>query len=272
MLDEIIEHLDYAHRYSDYIATTCIFHDDNRPSLIIREDYYQCLACGARGRTAKLLEKLSGRILAPRQDIFRNPFTTWLRHDSLGGVLKLAWNNLRRSPSSYLRRRGIPDKIQIKLGIGMLDDWITFPIRREDGKIVGAVARAGESNPATSKYVVPSGQNQNLLYVPSWERVNDSKKVYCVFGILDAVTLYVCGVASISTTSGKRLSDVSSMEKIRKTITFIPDYGEEINAMQIAARLGWRGQVAKVLYPDGTKDVNDIYVKYPTMLQELLQV
>ncbi|MHA2329762.1 MAG: CHC2 zinc finger domain-containing protein, partial [Candidatus Hodarchaeales archaeon] len=57
-LDEIIEHLNYAQRYENYIVSQCPFHDDRRPSFFVYPDRYRCESCGANGWTSKLLEKL----------------------------------------------------------------------------------------------------------------------------------------------------------------------------------------------------------------------
>lgn len=270
LLDEIYERLDYAQRYTDSVWGRCPFHSDSRPSFMVHEDYYNCQACGAHGKTKDLLAKLSGRISQPSPDRFHNPFTGWLRNESLANVLRSAWETLKSRPSTYLRDRGISYEWQIKLGIGMRDNWITFPIRSDDMKIIGAVARAGENNTASSKYIVPTGQDPNMIYVPDWKQFNASDIIYATFGIIDAVSLVICGAGAFSTTNGKRLNDVSVLDKVRKRIIFLPDRGEESNAKEIAARLGWRGAVAKVNYPDNCKDINDILMKHPEKMKETL--
>jgi DNA primase len=156
-----------------------------------------------------------------------------------------------------MRERGVDDKAQKKLGIGIFENWITFPIRNNRNKIIGAIARAGEGNNSSAKYVIPSMQDQNFLYAPSWKRIQKKKVVYLTFGIIDAVSLYLMGAASISTTCGMRM-DVSYLDQIRKRIIFIPDKGEEDKAQKFASKLGWRGGVMRCNYPEGFKDVNDI--------------
>jgi hypothetical protein len=273
ILDEIEERLPNAHRYENYLSGLCVWHEDTRNSLLVYEDTYNCLACRKYGKTRDLLKKLSGFAFVPRQSDFHNPFTKWLQdYGSLAKVLKLAWENNKRNPSIYLRDvRKIPVNIQIELGIGQMENWITFPIRDKDGKIEGAVARAGEGNPSPSKYIVPSGQDPNLIYVPDWKRLNAQDPIYCTFGITDIVTLHICGVAGFSTTNGKRLSDLSRLDSIRKRIIFIPDRNEEIDAMKIAKGLGWRGTVAKCRYPDDCKDISDIFMKHPEVLLSALR-
>jgi hypothetical protein len=271
ILSKVAELLDYAQTYEKSVWGVCPFHSDSRPSLMVHVDKYYCQACGAHGKTTQLLEKLSGYIAAPAPARFHNPWTGWLRNESLGNILRGAWETLKSRPSIYLRGRGIPDEWQIKLGIGMRDDWITFPIRSSDQKIIGAVARAGESNTASSKYIVPSGQDPNMIYVPDWKQFNASDIIYATFGIIDAVSLVICGAGAFSTTNGKRLNNVEALDKVRKRIIFLPDRGEESNAKEIAARLGWRGAVAKINYPDDCKDPNDLLVHYPDKLREAIR-
>ena len=185
--------------------------------------------------------------------------------------MKKAWRTTKKRPSIYLTNRGISPDVQTKLGIGFLDDWHTFPILNPKRKLIGAVARKGEDNPSDAKYVVPSGQNPNWLYVPDWNRIKNNKTIYLTFGILDAISLYICGVASMSTLSGQRLQP-EALNHIRKLIYFIPDRGEEDAAHKIASKLGWRGKVMKVNWPENSKDCNDLFIKHDDRLKSALGV
>lgn len=253
-LDDIADVLDGAHRYDHYLVARCPFHDDTRPSFFVYPDKYRCLSCGAFGETSRLLEKISPSHTVVRVGEFRNPFTTWLKDHDLGFILRQAY---QYRPSHYLETRGISAAIQARLGIGKLDNWITFPIWDHQHKIVGAVARAGEGMTSRAKYVLPSAQSSSLLYVPSWKRIITEPVVFVVFGIIDAVTLFMLGYACASTTTGKQVNP-NIFDHIRKRIVIIPDLGEEKEAHQLASKLGWRGNVAKLDYPERTKDINDI--------------
>lgn len=273
LLDEVSEYLDWAKPYGDYYAGLCPFHDDHRPSLMVYEDYYHCKSCGAHGTTESLLRKLKNQPPKPQvHSSFHNPFTRWTKLDPLPRALKIAFDTLENNPSQriYLRNRCIPDKIQTELGIGYRDGWYTFPIRDKSRKIVGAVARTGSTGDE-AKYVTPSGQDGNLLYVPSWDYIESQPATYAVFGILDTVSLYSLGIASFSTTAGKRLNP-EALDGIRRRIIFLPDLGEEVDAWNIVKRLGWRGKVAKCNYPDECKDVNDVLIKYPESLYKALGI
>lgn len=268
ILDEVLEYAERGQRYSTYLAITCPFHSDNRPSMIVHEDYYNCLACPAKGTTEKLLRHLKGLpSKPPSNEHFSNPFTKWMKTQTLPEALKTAWQTMNEHPSVYMRdKRGITNQTCRELGIGHRDGFFTFPIRDKCHKIIGAVARADETNPTSAKYVTPSGQDGNMLYVPSWEMLEKAKEIYLCFGILDADSLYQLGVASISTTGGKRL-DPSTLDQFRKRMIFFPDKGEEAEAMNIIKYLGWRGKLLKVNWPDDAKDPNDLLVKYPDRLK-----
>jgi DNA primase len=266
LLDAISEKLD-CKNYGHYLASVCPFHDDSRPSLMIYEDYYNCLSCGAHGTTKSLYKQVCSNTMLLLQTKskpdYSNPWTRWLRDDGLSHVLKTSWQTLCSQPSlgNYLTSRKINPATQKRLGIGYREDWFTIPIRNEDHKIIGAVARAnGETNTSKSRYVIPHEQNTELLYAPDWEKVLDQPVIYLVFGILDAVSLDILGHAAISTTGGKHLNP-EALNSLRKRIVIIPDFGEESEAQYLAKELGWRGNVMKVDYPDDCKDVNDLLVK-----------
>ena len=271
-LDRISELLEVV-QYQNYVMTCCLWHDDRRPSLMIREDTYYCLACGAHGKTINLINNLSNIPTTPRTKFYKshNPFTRWMHKWDISEIVYIANKNLRKSPSEYLRKRGIPDKVQIELSLGILENWIIIPIRNEYDKIISAVARAGDGNLSSSKYILPPDTDSTLIYTPSWERIKQSDKVYAIFGIIDAITLYMYDVASFSTITGKRMTDTSILDKIRKPIIFIPDAHEEVEAMKLANTLGWRGRCLFIDYPDGTKDINDIHNCNHELLKNILK-
>ena len=223
---------------------------------MVYEDWYRCLSCGANGPTHKLVEKLTGRTAIRPTSNFRNPWSKWLKNQSIKDVISSAF---RKGQSVYIRERHIPDKVQRKLGIGTKENWITFPIV-DDNKIIGGVARRGDNNSSEAKYVIPSGQDSNLVYIPSRMLLETSETVYLTFGILDAISLFLMGKGAISTTTGKRLNP-TALDNIRKPIYIVPDKGEEEDAQNLASKLGWRGHVLYIDYPDGTKDINDLLVK-----------
>jgi len=114
------------------------------------------------------------------------------------------------------------------------------------------------------------GQNPNLIYSPSWKKVQKADLVYLTFGMIDSISLHLLGFASISTTTGKSARP-EALVSIRKPICIIPDKGEEKSALHLAASLGWRGKVLKIDWPDGCKDCNDMLVKHHAELIKALE-
>jgi len=137
--------------------------------------------------------------------------------------------------------------------------------------LVGAIARAGDSRDQNHKYVVPQGQDPNLLYCPNWKRLEGSGDIYLCFGIVSCLSFYMLGLESLSTLSGHKL-DSSSLDAIRKKIIIVPDRHEEEAAHKLANQLGWRGSVLELDYPDDCDDPNDVYMKNPMLLKDLIMV
>jgi DNA primase len=269
--DLFLEKLEQAHYYdAGYIVSLCIFHSDSRPSLFIYPDVYRCAACGRWGTTESLVEKLDTLHVYPHQEqsYSNNPWTKWLRNHTLYRIIETSSMNI---PISYLKERGINSDVQKQLHIGLLDGWVTFPIYDDKNKLIGAVARAGEGNNSKSKYVLPYKQSPDLLYVPSWKRCILQDTIYLTYGILDAVTLYASGFASMSTTTGKRIAS-SAFDNFRKHIIIVPDEGEAKEALKLASKLGWRGKVLQLAYPDGYKDVNDLVWKAGYSLDKIKEM
>lgn len=267
-VQELVDGKDYGH----YIACICMFHQDSSPSLMIYEDTYTCLSCGAFGKTTNLLRKLkqdSGKIIytPDKEKKTKNPFNRWLKKQSLSEVLKVAKKGMKFANSrDYLYDRGFNDSTIDSTYLGYLDGWITIPIVSQDRKLLGAIARATKSINSTTRYFIPYGQDPNLIYCPDWS--NNENYTYLTFGSLDAISLFQIGLPSLSTTTGKRL-DYRALNHIRKKIIIIPDRKEEREAGRLAGKLGWRGETLYLDYPEGCKDINDLLVQsYP--IRELL--
>lgn len=252
-----------GHKYERYIATICPFHDDSKPSFFIYEDGYRCSACGKWGKDVqKLINQFSSTYIPPTKQFYSsNPFTKWTQEKELHEIMWFAQKNLKEHPSQYLQDRGISKTDQVLAKIGILQNWILFPIYKpfSDSILVGAVARALDPN-IKSKYILPAGQDPDMLYCPDWKRVQQATEVYLTFGIIDALSLWCKGRAAMSTTTGKRINP-QALDIIRKRIIIIPDQGEEKEAQVIASKLGWRGNVLRLPYPVGCKDINDLVMR-----------
>lgn len=278
---ELEEVLDNPHVYGGYLVSLCPFHSERRPSFFVYPDWYKCLSCGAQGPTNQLLKRLGKieRIISVRAKEYygsSNPFSGWLRDKTLRQTLKMGWETINNNPGmgNYIvKDRGIDEPYRKLLGIGYLDDWYTIPIRNQRGTIISAIARKGRDNPATSKYVLPYGTDPHLLYFPNLNRVKRAEYLLITFGILDAVVLAMLGEPAASTISGKRLSNLS-VARFRIPIMLIPDQHEEIDGLSILPELGWRGVMPSSLrldWPDGCKDINEIWVKDRNLCREFVR-
>jgi DNA primase len=266
ILDDVMDYLDGATRYSRYVASLCPFHNDSRPSFFVYPDYYSCRSCNAHGRTSNLINDIKQQkgetVLVHKHVDFNSPWFAWKKYGSLDNVLNISHNNIIKTyKTAYLTKRGITEDTIKELHIGWLDDWITFPIYDLSHQLVGAIARAGETNKTTAKYCCYPDQSPDLLYVPSWDNIPTSDVFYVVYGILDIITLHQIGLSGASTTTGKR-TNPDALDTIRKRIYIIPDHGEELEGLKLASNLDWRGKMLQIDWPEGTKDINDIYCKY----------
>ena len=272
-LDEVYFLLNKPHRYEDYIASLCPFHSDRRPSFFVYENYYYCSACGEKGKTSDLINHLSNSGVVQIIDTkpyTGNVWTKWTKNQSLEKVClnahKFAIENNRMS---YMNERGIDLQTIKELKLGWKDNWIIFPIFDQNYHIIGGTCRGGKNKQTDAKYLIPTGQDANMLYVPSWDRVRERNMVFLTFGIIDAISLYQLGYASISTTTGKNLNP-DALSSIRKKIIVFPDDNEFVNGLELAYNLGWRGEAMRVDFTADTKDVNDLFLKYPDFLINLL--
>ena len=245
---------------------------------MVYPDWYRCLACGAQGKTSTLLSKVKTHSISPTwtdktrtKTIVRNPFTEWLQFDELNVLLKESWQFYNTHPEfgTYLtEQRNISPDVRKQIGIGLRDNFYTFPVRKNK-HIIGAVSRHGEGSYPT-RYFVPKKQDPNILYIPNEDIIKTSHSIFVTFGILDAVSIYQLGYAAVSTTNGKRI-DPSAFDDYRKKIIFLPDKGEENDAVKIATQLGWRGKVVRLEYPDNCKDPNDLLRYAPDILTSALK-
>jgi hypothetical protein len=266
-LKEVLECKDYGH----YLAAICVFHDDTKPSLFIYDDTYRCVACGAWGRTETLLQRVDKTKVKYKDDETPtvNPFSRWLRTRTLSDICQSAWDTIGRYPmlGNYIYHRGIAEPYRKSLGIGYKDDWFTIPIWSATRKLVGCVARANPETQRGSKYTQPHGQSPNLLYAPNWRLYDRADVVYVTYGPIDAITLAINNMMAISSISGK-LTNPIGFSEIRKRIVIIPDLGEEKEANILASRLRW-ATVARINWPSGTKDLNDIWMLDRNLFQEV---
>ena len=95
------------------------------------------------------------------------------------------------------------------------------------------------------------------MYVPDWQLLESSRFIIVVFGMLDALTVNKLRYPVVTSTAGADTFQASWLNQYRKPIYIVPDKGEERTAMELAGKLGWRGNVFNMDFPKGCKDCND---------------
>ena len=269
-IEQVIDYLGYYHKYSDYYMASCVFlfpphtgNDDN-PSMRITERGYYCLACGARGSLEKLYSHVSGRPVQQRKTEYNPSAYIWDRWtEQYGGIAetcRTAHTQLMYKPElgGYLYKRGLTLK-QVQSGeLGFLGGYFIFPIRDEKNKIQGAVARASPTIQSKNNRYSASKNCPVKVYVPDWNTLCQSEEIYVPFGTLDAWSLLMAGYPSLTGISGQSF-DFRNLDQFRKPIYIIADKKEHRKAMELQARLGWRGKRLDLPWDDGNKDCNDVH-------------
>ncbi len=162
----------------------------------------------------------------------------------------------------YLEGRGIANMVQL-CGIGYDNGWLTFPITSSDASTLGVVARAlpGRASQTSMRYDMPPEQGP-MMYVPDWRAIKDAPEIFVTFGIIDAISLNMVGMAACTSTAGKGSFNPDWLADISRPISIVPDRDEDATAFALAARLDWRGRTLRLDWPAGTDDPNDILAKH----------
>jgi hypothetical protein len=258
--------LQQSHRYSNYVTGLCPFHPDRSPSLMVYEDgWFICLACGVKGNLDYLYSKLKGTnaSMPIQEKTAWRPPTLKPDPEWLEDYVTLAHENLLQfeQPMGYLKDRGIDGRVEA-CRLGWSNGWYVVPVYDSHGTLKSVVLRASPhvAKATGVRFHNPPG-HANMLYCPDWRLFEKSRTLAVVFGLFDALTLSDMRYAVVTPTNGKMGIQSTWFDSIRKKIVIIPDLGEEDQARKLAAKLGWRGSVLQLPYPDGCKDPNDYLQK-----------
>ena len=268
--------LDACRRYEDYLAARCPFHSpDEHPSLLVYADgFFQCLACGVRGRHEYLYEVLRGH--APRhvagETAHWNPPYLGLERAENEGIANSAheallnFDNLRW----YLTMRGVEGRIE-PCRLGWFQGWYTIPVYDRERSFRGMVLRAGSHiQRATGQRFHQPKSQRPLLFCPDWRLMDTKSTLFVVFGMLDALSLSELRFSVVTSTGGKDSFSPDWLADWRSKIVIVPDRGEEKDAIELAGHLDWRGSVLQLDYGEHAKDANDLLVADPANLRNQL--
>ena len=261
-IQDIVSRLDQVKEYERYYSALCIFHPDTNPSMLVYKDgWFRCLSCGRTGDLYTLDRKLSGWNApsyskrkepccwtAPKKAYYPEIFVNSAHETLVKNSESLGW---------YLRIRKLEDRIEPQR-LGWSQGWYVIPTYSGDDGLTGYVLRAGAHIQETTgfRYITHSTSS---LYVPDWYLFRKCDYVVVTFGVLDALTLAQLRIPACSTMWGTTLR-IDEFDDVRKPILFFPDSGEEEKAVSYYRKLGWRGRIVRMDWPDGMKDANDLHM------------
>jgi hypothetical protein len=249
------------HQYSHYFSAYCPFDEHKTPALLVYDDGKAwCLSCTKQWTHEQIQHKIGSHYSPKKYDTVSAVLPQWKNweknYGDLGEIAEAAHRNLVRNKNyqTYLRRRKIHEFI--KDGhLGYLDGWITFPVLDSRLSIIDIVVRSVQRN-TDVRYVIHPGGSDRALYVPCWRQVLESETIYVVYGMIDAISLHLAGLPSVTGMTGKSLS-YELLSPLRKRFIIIPDDDEDQEARKLANKLGWRAQVKKIDYDKFGEDIKD---------------
>lgn len=264
LYNSLLERLE-GRQYSNYFACFCPFESHKSPAMLVYDDgLFVCLSCGRKG-THVYLDKKIGSHFIPTQklDTVSRVLPTWRKWESrygdLEGIVEHAHHSLKKFHQfqAYFKVRKIEGYID-EGHLGFCDGWATFPVYDKHGRLVDIVVRS-TSNKSVTRYVVMPKSSTDLrpLYCPSWKALEASETVYVVYGIIDAISMHLCGLPVVTGMGGKSLS-AELLRPLHKKMVILPDDGEEAEAHKLANQLGWRAHVKEINYPYECKDPDGI--------------
>ena len=276
LYEDIIERLENVSVYDGYIYSSCPSpqHTDNSPSFCVWEDEdkpegsgrFRCSGCDFKGSHAYLYKFLTGSsakisVSTKHKQKFLPNWGRWEeRFGTIEELVQYAHENVYRFPNMdwYIKKRKL-ESVYERCKLGYFSEWLFLPIFDPQGKVVDVIVRDTKGR---SKYVIhPNDEETPLLYVPSWKRVMESKTIFIVYGLIDALALEMCGLPAISGSTGKSLSS-KRLIQLNKKYAIIPDKDEDGAARQLAKSLGNFTRIIRLPYEDEVKDPDSFRMKY----------
>ena len=252
LYDSLLERLE-GHPYSHYFSTWCINDEHQSPALLVFDDgLAKCLSCNKVWTHAQLDKKIGSHFLPRRNDTVSRILPQWKKweeqYGDLEGITYYANKTLKRFKQfqTYFKERKIFDFVDDGR-LGYLDGWFVFPVYDANLSIIDLVVRSTKKHSDIRYVIHPRSDGSRPLYVPCWKKVLEAEVVYCVYGLIDAISLHLAGLPSVTGVTGKSLSP-ELLRPLNKRFMIVPDAGEEVEAHKLANQLGWRAKVKQVNY------------------------
>lgn len=248
--------------HGGYFSMCCPFHDDDSPSCLVYQDWFQCVAAGCEkgGRLYSLYKKLGvSPAFAEYAKAMRIPWSSLLDEfnrpraefidEAVSGVQfpdVIKW---------YLDR-GFSEEDVERYRLGYWRGWYVTPVYDDAHQPLRVVLRSGPSL-YKKQYVTSPGDE--VLYVPDWGLIHTKPQLLVVpFGVYDAITIAKCRYPA-ATPLAPTGNNASLFDRFRCSIYVLPD-AEPPEEYEVARRLvidlGYRGHLVKLPY-NGLKDAND---------------
>lgn len=267
------------HVNGDKALITCVSHADgreNKPSCLINlqatAEYkagdWKCFACNEHGSIAKLVG------IAYKQNELWG--TKWLLQNYASGaenrnacfhvpsrIKKGAFNptiteeelDQYRYIHPYMYERHLTDDIIEKYDIGYKDGYITFPIRDENGKLLFLAKR----NVHKKEFILPPKLDKPLCYLYEAQTYFNTKYIYIVESLLNALTLAKWGqpaIALLGTGTARQIQHLKTLPYRKLILALDNDDAGHLGARKIIYALKDK-LTERLLLKDKSKDIND---------------
>ena len=302
-----VVHLGQQQDHGRYLTGVCPFHSDEKPSLLVFRDGWQCMAAGCPRPHGSVLDWIayerglanptSGDLYRIAKELVGDRDTRLLLEIDrdgeeaelevpppsvpLSGIVVRRYHSLLDSEAmAYLSGRGFCREFVDWNLWGWDGSAIVLPIWRGwpgDSEVIALRFRNLHSEP---RYMGLKFHNEAALF-NSWVVEVASRlsipRVYCMFGEFDAALAVQAGIPAVSPTNGCRAFDRVWLGSYKGDVVFVPDVGEEDEAYSYAGELGLSGEVMQ--FPDWAvghdpvrKDFTDIYMWPGTQLRAFLSL
>lgn len=258
------------------VDVCCPIHGENNASMRINVDkgVYFCHGCGARGSLVKLAKAMgvpyagsteSGTDLAmlySKLDILTSGRPTSPVQKTLPEEIlkKYAF------PTKYWEKRGLTeDTIKgFDLGIDLMADAATIPVRNPMGELIG-VTRRFLSPDSDSKYKDPKGFIKGENMFASWlVRLDNSPYVVLTEGPMDCMKVWQSGHASMAQYGSHVTAHQIRLMRQLGIVTVILFYDNDRAGRKVAQEaLGWRTELQngrRVQVYDPERDLSRFFI------------
>lgn len=273
------------------LVTKCVFNDcdqDSRPNeahlyFHVETGQYDCKKCGETGNVVTLAKHLGDSMdeiaTSPRK--FTNPKKV-RKGEISADLVEQCHEAIPDRIRAYMHGRGLTDVLiaHYKLGWGQFygKQWITIPIKNQDGDFAFFKLRLDPDDSSTDKYrFYPAGSTATLF---GWDMLKGTTEVVICEGEFDSMLLSSIGIPAITSTAGagtfkkEWIPHLKNLKKIH--VCFDKDETGEREAKKLIGLLDTdlpKAAIHKITLPDRMtdgKDITDYMTKYDGNLDELI--